>query len=414
MRIGFISQWYDPEQGSAALPGVIARALAARGHSVHVLTGYPNYPHGELYPGYRVRFHQREIRDGLEIHRAPLWVNHDSNAIRRSGNYLSFAAGSAAVALTKFPRVDAFWVHSTPATAAFAAWLLHRARSTPFVIHIQDLWPDTVTASGFLADNRASMIEKALNAFCDRIYHRASAVAATAPGMLGRLDERGVPQHKLTYLPNWADESAFRPLGSIPSVKNELGLDDRFAVMYAGNFGEFQDLHTFVEAATLLRSRLDVQFVLVGGGVEEARLREMVTTRELTNVRFLPPQPFASMARVLAAGDVQLISLQDRQLSRMTLPSKLQATLAAGRPIIGALAGDAAQVVSESGAGIATRPGNAEELASAVSFMASRTPDQLAAMGLSARRHYDARFSQERGLDSMTTLLEQAVAGRPV
>src|SRR3954452_11223634 len=98
MRVAFISQWFDPEQGSAALPGVIARAIAERGHEVHVLTGFPNYPHGSLYDGYRVRPYLKEVMDGLQVHRAPLWVNHDDSALRRAGNYLSFAAGASAVA----------------------------------------------------------------------------------------------------------------------------------------------------------------------------------------------------------------------------------------------------------------------------------------------------------------------------
>lgn len=409
MKIGFVSQWYDPEQGSAALPGVISRAIARQGHEVHVLTGFPNYPAGRLYPGYSVKPYQFETGSGgVHVHRSPLWVNHDARALRRAGNYLSFALASSAVALSRLPRLDAVWVHSTPATAAIPALALKRVRKTPFVAHIQDLWPETVTASGFLASHRAGRAEQWLHRYCDHVYDKASAVAVSAPGMLPRLIERGVSETRLSYLPNWADERAFRPVEDRAAAKRSLGLRAAFTVMYAGNFGEFQALDTFVGAAKLLRDRCEIEFVLVGGGVEEARLRRMVSDWGLSNVRFVGPQPFDSMAQVLAAGDVQVISLRDRPLSRMTLPSKIQATLAAGRPVIGALSGDAAHVIAESGAGEIVEPGSSEALAVAVAGLASRPPETLDALGAAARTYYEVNFAEQRMMLRMVGLLECA------
>lgn len=406
MRIAFISQWFDPEKGSAALPGVIARALANRGHEVHVLTGFPNYPDGQLYPGYSLRAYQRETLQGLEVHRAPLWVNHDDRALRRAGNYLTFAAASSVLALSRLPEVDVAWVHSTPATSAVPALALRRRRGTPFVLHIQDLWPDTVTASGFLSTDRASFVEKGLHRFCDATYRQARHVAVTAPSMVERLLERGVPASKVSYVPNWADESAFRPVADRARAKAALGVDGRFTVMYAGNFGEFQSLETLVRAAERLRHRDDIAFVLVGGGVEESRLRQSVAAADLRNVVFVPSQPFERMADVLAAGDVQVISLRDRPLSRMTLPSKLQATLAAGRPLIGAIAGDAARVVGESGAGLCVTPGSDVEMAAAVEQLAALEPGGLASMGAAARHHYDDTYAERTALDRIESLLD--------
>lgn len=405
MRIAFISQWFDPEQGSAALPGVIARALAGRGHEVHVLTGFPNYPQGSLYDGYSVRPYQHESMDGLEVHRAPLWVNHDDRAIRRAGNYLSFAAGASAVALSRLPSVDVSWVHGTPATTAIPALTLKRRRGTPFVLHIQDLWPDTVTASGFMAAGRAGRVERALNRFCNATYRSAQHIAVTAPTMMDRLLERGVHQTKLSYLPNWADEAAFRPVENRAAAKLSLGIDGRFTLMYAGNFGEFQALDTVVRAAERLRHRDDLQFVLVGGGVEEERLKAAVREADLRNVRFIGSQPFHGMAEVLAAGDAQLVSLKDRPLSRMTLPSKLQATLAAGRPLIGAIAGDAARVIQESGAGVCVTPGSDAELARAVEKLAAMDREALESMAVAARRHYEAVYAQETALRHVDELI---------
>jgi glycosyltransferase involved in cell wall biosynthesis len=289
---------------------------------------------------------------------------------------------------------------------------MKRYRGTPFVLHVQDLWPDTVTASGFLSNHPARRLQETLHRMCDHIYRHSAAVAVTAPGMIDSIRARGVPTEKLTYLPNWADERAFHPRGDGAGAKAELGLRDSFVVMYAGNFGEFQALDTLVLAAEHLRERRDITFALVGGGVEEEKLRRMVETAALDNVVFIPSQSFDKMADILAAGDVQLISLRDRPLSRLTLPSKLQATLAAGRPIIGALAGDAARVVAESQAGVTVVPGDPSVLARAISELAAQGSEGGRIRGEAARRYYEAHFQQKLGVARMTTLLEQAVEGR--
>src|SRR5450830_1025142 len=136
MKIAMISQWYDPEKGSAIMPGTIARALRARGHDVQVVTGFPNDPDGVLYPGYRLRPYKREVLQDVTVHRAPLYVSHDANPRKRAANYLSFAASASVVALSRLRDVDATLVHSTPATVAIPAMAMQLMKRTPFVVHI--------------------------------------------------------------------------------------------------------------------------------------------------------------------------------------------------------------------------------------------------------------------------------------
>ncbi|MFC8502066.1 glycosyltransferase family 4 protein [Pedococcus sp. NPDC057267] len=411
MRIGMVSQWYDPEGSSAALPGVISRALAARGHEVHVLTGFPNYPTGRLAEGYRVRPYLREDIRGVTVHRAPLYPSHDSRAARRALNYLSFATAAAGVGVARLPRLDAVLVHGTPATAAVPALALKSLRGTPFVFHVQDLWPHTVLNSGFL-EGGSSRLERALHAYCDSVYRAASTVAVISPGMMASIAERGVPADKIELLPNWADESAFRPAPRRPDLAAAFGLTRPFTVMYAGIFGRYQQLGVLLDAAQRLRHRQDIGFALVGGGVDEAELRRQADRHGLDNVSFVPLQPFGAMADVLALGDLQLISLQDLPLFRATLPSKVQATLAAGRPILGAVVGDAAQVVRQSGAGVVITPGSGAEMADAIVRMADTSKEEREAMGLRGRDYYLREFSQSVVSGKLETLLAFAAGGR--
>lgn len=411
VRIAMISQWYDPERGSAIMSGTIARALRDRGHDVQVVTGFPNYPEGQLYPGYRVRPYQREELEGVTVHRAPLYVSHDADPRRRAANYLTFAAGASAIALTRVSKVDVTLVHLTPATVAIPAMALRALRRTPYVVHVQDLWPQTVTASGFLAVGQHRRVEGLLHRYCDAVYRHAASIAVTSPGMADLIRARGVEYRKISVIPDWADERHFRPVAPSDGIVQELGPFRPFTAMYAGAMGEVQALDVLIDAAVMLRDHRDIGFVLIGGGVAEASLKARTSGAGLDSVRFIGHQPVERMAEVLALGDIQIISLRDLPIFRTTLPSKMQATLAAGRPIIGALAGDAADLLRDSGAGLTATPGSAPELAEAILKAAAMPAMERLALGERGYDYYNDHLSQEAGAQALADLLQNSAKG---
>jgi colanic acid biosynthesis glycosyl transferase WcaI len=407
MRIGVVTQWYDPEGGSAGMSGVIARSFLGLGHKVDVLTGFPNYPQGKLHPDYRMSPYLRETRDGVTVHRAPLFVSHDTNAIRRAANYISFGASSTALSLKTLGHSDAVLAVMDQPFAVLPALTLKRLRGIPFGVQIQDLWPQSVTASGMLSTSRAAKAERVIHALCDRIYRHASFIAVTSPGMADVMGSRGVPESKITFVSNWANEEYFHPL-SAPATTPDLGPRRPFTVMYAGAMGEVQGLEVVLGAAELLLDDVRIGFLFVGDGVAEAGLRDAVLRRGLTNVTFAPRQPAERMAEVLSQGDIQLISLRDLPLFANTLPSKLPATLAAGRPIIGAIRGDAALVIAAANAGEAVTPGSASQLAEAVLRASRADPSTLAMWGQNGHRYYDKELSEKVCAPKLYDLLRQA------
>jgi colanic acid biosynthesis glycosyl transferase WcaI len=410
MHIGMVSQWYDPEEGSPAVAGAIARSLVALGHHVDVLTSFPNYPTGKVYPGYRMRPYQYEYRSGVHVHRVPLVPSHDRSALRRAGSYLSFAA----FASTRFGllrRADAWLVYSSPATAALPAMLAQATFGRPYVLHIQDLWPDTVTESGFLREGRTlATATRAMGAFCAASYRRAAAIAVTSPGMTEILRERGVPADRLAFAPNWVDESVFQPRQRDKALAHQLGIDG-FVVMYAGSLGDLQGLDTVVEAAAQVSDLSDVQFVFVGSGVAEPRLR--AAARGLSNVVFLGRHPVDAMTDLMAISDVQLVSLKDVPLFHATLPSKVQAALATGRAVLGAAPGDTGRLIERSNAGIVVPPADAAALAAAVRRLHALEPHERAAMGERGRAFYLEHLSERVGSATLAGLLQGAVNTPP-
>lgn len=408
MRLGVISPCYDPEEGSAAVAGAICRGLAGLGHRVHVLTGFPNYPTGRLFPGYRLRRYQYEHRDGVHVHRVPLLPSHDRSPWRRAVTYLSFAAAASCT-----PRllrgVEAWLVVCSQATTALPAMVARTLFGRPYVLHIQDLWPQTVVDSGFLRRGPLlSGVVHGLQAFCDASYRRAAAVAVTSPGMATALAARGVRDSALWVVPNWVDELLLRPVPPDPALAARHGLTG-FVVMYAGSLGDLQGLETALEAVRLLPDLPELRLALVGSGVAEDRLR--AAARGDGRILFLGQQPPADIPALLALGDVQLVSLKDLPLFRTTLPSKLQATLACGRPIVGAVAGDAATLIEGSGAGLAVPPGDPGALAAAIRRLYSLGAPSRAAMGHAGRRFYLDHLSARVGAGVLGDLLVHA-AGR--
>ncbi|MFI5494851.1 glycosyltransferase family 4 protein [Actinoplanes sp. NPDC051859] len=404
MKIGIISQWYPPEPSS--IPANLADGLVARGHDVRVLTGFPNYPDGKIYPGFRQRWGHASRQDGVTVRRVPLYASHDSSPVRRAANYLSFAATSTAAAWQFLADVDAVYVYLTPATVFAAPALLKLLRGVPSVIHVQDLWPESVTQSSMAPSGAIGRsVERALHAVMRRVYRSAAGVAVIAPTMRDMVIERGADPDRTRVVLNWADEDVFRPVPLSPEARRVIGHRDRCTVMYAGAMGPFQNIPTAVRAAASLSERREMDLVLAGSGIEEQAARNLVTELGADNVRFLGRLPMDEMAALYAAADFQLVSLADKPIFRGTVPSKLQAALACGSPVVVSVPGDCATLVETHGVGLASPPDDWRALAERFQHAAKLSVDERAAMARRSLEVYRTQMSRQAGIDQLEDML---------
>ncbi len=407
MRILFLTQWFDPEPTFKGL--AFARELVRRGHEVEVLTGFPNYPGGRVYPGYRIRSRQREVVDGIRITRVALYPSHDRSAVGRVANYLSFAISAATIGVCSVRRADVAYVYHPPATIAFPAMVLKLLRRVPFVLDIQDLWPDTLAATGMVG-NRTVL--GAVGWFCRLAYRSAARIAVLSPGFKARLIERGVPAEKIEVIYNWCNEAAISQAQPDAPILAEAGMKGRFNVIFAGTMGKAQALASVLQAAKLVAEREPrVQFVFVGGGVEVATLKGEAAALGLDNVRFLPVRPASEVGPLFAAADVLLVHLRDDPLFAITIPSKTQAYLASGRPILMAVRGDAADLVRNADAGVYVEPENPDAIAAAICEMAGLPSGELTAVGERGRAFYQEHLTLASGADRFENLLRSAACG---
>lgn len=430
MRYGMLTQWYPPEPGPAALPGVLARGLVERGHQVNVVTGFPNYPTGRLAPGYTLRRRMDEVLDGVSVRRVALYPSHDRSFTKRVANYGSFGLSAAASGMSHLRGAHALWVNYSPITVALPMWVARMGGRVPLVVHVGDLWPDTMTAGGFGLDGAAGRVTEAvLDRWVAAMYASAEVVTYISPGVRNVLTERGVPGHKLAYAPMWADESTFFSATTATRRAGEawrrgLGVGDgEILLLYAGALGHAQGLDTLVRACaaaqeTRLRAGGEgrrLRCVVAGSGTAEAELRELSAALRVADgrevVTFIGRVDQSEMPTLMAGADACYIGLRRDPLSAVTMPSKTQATMAAGRAIVVAADGDAAQVVREAGAGFATDSGDVPGLTRILIQLCDSGRAALESTGMAGRRYYEAEFSVARAVERAEQTLAKAASG---
>ncbi len=406
MRVLMITQLFQPEPNH--LKGLeFAKELSRMGHEVEVLTGFPNYPGGRIYSGYRQQFWQREVIDGIRVTRVPLYADHSSSGFKRILCYVTLAITICFPGLLLVRRPDVVHVYQGPATLVMPAMLLRLLLKIPYVLDIQDLWPESVTSSGMFATSRLSFI---LDLWCQLTHRFASKIVVLSPGYQRALAGRGVSADKIEVVYNWCGESA-ASMDTEKCENDSFGLADHFSVVYAGNLGKVQALDAVLEAAQMLEvSHPDVLFVLVGDGVDSERLQDLCRQKKIKNVLFIPRQPVSEIDRILQKAQLLLIHLRDDPLCRIGIPQKTQAYFAAGRPILVAVKGETAELVARAKGGVACEPENAASIAHAVTELHRLTPGMREEMGRNGRSYYERNLCFAVGVKRMETVLKGAAS----
>ena len=361
MRLLFVSQVYFPEP--VWKPHDLASGLVELGHEVTVLTAVPNHPHNRFYEGYRRALLQEEQIDGVRVVRVLHYPYHGRSAGKRTASYLSFALLASTIGPIKIGKPQLIWAFQSPLTVGIPTLWLKVLRGVPVVYEIQDLWPETLAATGMVS-SRA--VIAAVGVIASGLYHTVDALVVQSPGMKQNLVAKGVSPGKVSVIPNWADEDLYRPVEPDPRLAAAEGMAGRFNVVFAGNLGSAQGLRTLLDAAILLRDHPRIQFVFVGDGVDEPTLRDTTRALGLRNVLYLGRRPAHEMPGLFALASALIVHLKKDPLFAMTIPSKIPAYLASGRPIVAAVEGDAAAVVRDVQAGIVCPPEDPEAIARAL------------------------------------------------
>lgn len=398
MKIGMVTQWFAPEQFS--LPNSLSERSVIAGDDVRVLTGFPSYPFGKIYDGYSQEADFHENIAGAEVFRVSSFLSHDANAKNRVRTFLSFALASTRRAHV-LEEMDVNYVYATPMTASMAAWWLRKWKGVPYVLHIQDLWPESVTSSGMLARGLlSSLVGSTLSALLKPIYSAASHIVVISPSMKAALIDREVDAGKITTILNW-DPSFAEGNGGERSPLTTKTV--RF--VYAGNLGVMQDVDTVLRAAELLRDSPEIEIHIYGSGVLETSLQKFSADKKLPNVIFHGRVAKEDMDAVYAASEFHLVTLKDDPLFRMTIPSKFQAAMAHGIPVISTVQGDLEEICADAGVGWTAQPEDPVSLAAAIRTAAAIDPAARKAMMIRCRDLFRNELSPDKGIAAVRGIL---------
>lgn len=404
-RVLILTQWFDPEPTFKGL--VFAEELVKQGLNVEVVTGFPNYPGGKIYPGYKVKLIQRELINGIKVTRLPLYPSHGQSGVGRAVNFLSFAISSLLYGLFFAKRPDVIYAYHPPLTVGVAASLIRFFRRVPVVYDIQDMWPDTLRATGMISNPK---VLRGVARVCDWVYRNVDQLVVLSPGFKRLLIERGVPGSKIEVIYNWCAEDQIAAKGSQRPA--DFPDSSKFRILFAGNMGKAQALDSVLEAAKILQEQdKQVVFVFLGGGVEVQRLERKAFDHGLLNTVFIPAVPMSEVGAYLSNADALLVHLKKDPLFAVTIPSKTQAYMAVGKPLLMAVDGDAADLVRESQCGYVAESENPSSLVAAVEALMDSPPNVLSTMSSNAREFYRDNMSLSKGSQRFTNIFNRLSKG---
>lgn len=410
MKILVVTQYFWPE---TFIINDLVMHLNNQGHDVTVLTGKPNYPDGVVFDGYSEEGVLHEKYGGvIDVFRVPLRTRKTGCSRDLILNYFSFVWSGLRYfsKLVKGREADAILVFApSPITSAIAAVPLKWMKNAHLAIWVQDLWPQSLAATGHVNNplllSMMGWLVRAIYYFADSLLVQSRAFYEPVA--------RLASDDKIVYYPNSIDDPSRveRKTGALPTELSSL-LHNKFCMVFAGNIGAAQSVETIVQATLLLKDHDDIRVVMVGSGSRLGWVREKKEALQLDNLYLAGRFPMQVMSDIYQDAAGLIVTLKNETIFSLTVPSKVQAYLAAGKPIIAALNGEGAKIIEESGAGLACAAEDAEALTNAIITLYEMNEASRGQMGNNGYAYFIEHFEMGRQAARLIKILEQRMTSK--
>ena len=401
-----VSQYFWPENFRI---NDLAVGLREKGYDITVLTGIPNYPGGRFFPGYGIFKKWTDDYHGIKVIRVPIIPRGKSGTTGLIFNYLSFTFCASVLApFLCRGKFDLILFSLSPVAEGIPALVLKKIKSARVLFWVQDLWPESLSATGLV---RFSWVLSAVEKLIQYIYMSCDMILVQSRAFIPSIERLTVNRGRIEYFPNSA-ESLYQPMKLEPNAPERSKVPAGFRVMFAGNIGASQDFPTILEAAEKLKGYTDIHWVIIGDGRMYPWVEAQVLERDLTKtVHLLGRHPAEAMPRYFSLADVLLVTLKKEPIFALTIPSKVQSYLACAKPVIAALEGEGGRIIAEAGAGLACSAENPAELADAVLTMYRLSETERRAMGLKGRSYFEEYFERTMLLDRLDSWIKELRKG---
>jgi colanic acid biosynthesis glycosyl transferase WcaI len=405
MRILVISQYYWPENFRI---NDLTEGLVKRGHQVTVLTGIPNYPAGSIFSDYAYEPKKYNNYNGVDIIRVPI-IPRGKSGFQLVLNYLSFVISSTIIGLYKLKQknFDSIFVFEpSPVIVGLPAIAFRYFKKAPLIFWVLDLWPDTLEAVGVL---RSKNILRLVGVLVSYIYKRCDLILGQSKSFIPHI-RKYAGHNRVDYFPGWAESifsvDQFRP----PKIRSNSA---KFNIVFAGNVGVSQDFPAVLKAMEQLKDDEKIGWTIVGDGRMSDWLETEVSKRGLNkNVRLAGRHPMDKMPGFFQDADALLVSLKDEPIFSMTIPGKLQAYLVTGKPILTLLNGEGANLIKESGCGIACDAGDWQCLVKSVQKLSQMNFQERDAMGRKGLLLTETEFDRDKLISKLEKWMQELASGQ--
>lgn len=405
MHILFLSHYFPPEVNApASRTWEHCREWVKQGHRVTVVTCAPNHPRGRVFDGYRNRWFQRELVDGIDVIRVWTYVTANEGVVKRTLNYVSFMV-TAILAAPFLPKADVVISTSPQFFNGLAGYFVSRFKRAPWVLEIRDLWPESIFAVGAIRNRWVIRALEALEMFA---YRAADRIVPVTDAFKKYMVNKGIDAQKIDVIKNGVDLRFYKPWQGANSLVALLELEGKFVASYVGTHGMAHGLEVVLHAAKRLVHRPDIVFLLVGDGADRKRLLALKDEWKLDNVVMVDQQPKENMPLLWDLSNVSLVLLKKSDLFKTVIPSKIFESMAMKKPIVLGVEGEAKEIIEQAKSGICIEPGNADALAAAVLALCDDA-SRCAELGESGRAFVAAHYDRTVLAKRFENVIEAAV-----
>lgn len=400
-KILVVSQYFFPEQFRI---NDICNSWIERGYDVTVLTGIPNYPQGDFFEGYGFNKRRNENLNGINIIRIPI-IPRKKSSMTMALNYLSFVISGWFWKLFNKENFDMVFIYEvSPMTQALPAVWIAKKLKIPCYIYVMDLWPENFE---IITGISSPLVITPLNKMVDYIYKNCNKIFTASESFKKNIQSRGVDPEKVFFWPQYAEE--FYHTRATKSKK--IIFDDKINITFAGNVGMAQGLEILpIIGQRLKKENVNVRFNIVGSGRYLETLINEVTKNALQEYfNFLEPVPPTEISEIFSASDFSFVSLQKNEIFSMTIPAKLQSSMACGKPILLSASGESKDIVIKAECGYASDAGDVNHLIENIKKIVKLDKKQIEKLGNNSRNYFENNFEKEKLLDSMDSFLVEGM-----
>lgn len=396
MKILLLHQYFlEEDDAGGSRFNEMTKQWTEQGHEITVIAGMMHYSSHAKREEYKGKLYKRKQQGEVTVWRAHVSESYNSGFQGRLWGYLSFVFSSLWVGLFKVrEKYDIILVTSPPLFVGFSAYVLSKIKNVPFVFEIRDLWPESAIDTGVVTNRQIIKLAYWFESF---VYRNAKLINVLTPAFREVLiEKKGVPENKIVFIPNAADFSLSDALQynfEVESFRTEWGWDGKFVITYVGAHGVANHLEQVLETADLLR-KTNVLFVLIGSGMQKAKLKEQATTMQLANVLFLDPVAKAEVFKYIMASDMGTSVLKKVDTFKTVYSNKTFDYMACKKPILMAIDGVSRELVEKAEAGIYVEPENPEDFASKIRLYLN-DPERIKREGENGNRFAKQNFDRK-------------------